>query len=174
MCEQQNLTPEEIVEKIDDLSDGDYLKLAQMRRVWCNNIRGWSADDLFHETLTRLLEGKRHVPTDVNFTYALANIMRSIASDMREQQTKFTMDVSDEELEIEDTRSTLDSLINEETLIDLQKRVGNDNTAAKVLRLRAQEFSPDEICSKLSIRRTTYDSALKRIRRAVLKESEDQ
>ena len=172
MGEPKNLTPDDVIEKIETLSDNDYLKLAQMGRIWCTNIRGWTNNDLFNETITRLLEDKRHVPTDVNFTYALSQIMRSLANEIRVQQTKFTMDVDEEELEIEDNRTTLDTLINQETLAELLERVGNDTTAAEVLKLRAQEFEPNEICSKLSINKTTYDSALKRIRRAVIKELE--
>lgn len=173
LTQKRNLTVDEIIERIEGLSGHEYLKIADTRLPWSLGLPGWSPDDLFQETLTRLINDERHLRNDIDFTYGLLTIMRSLADERRKQQAKYWLDLDDNELDGQSDEDILEDLIQEEILAEIQKRVGNDNTASDVLQLRAQEFKPDEICEKLSIRKMTYDSALKRISRAVRKYKEE-
>ena len=101
-------------------------------------------------------------------------IMQSLANERRKQQLKYWVDNDDEQPDLPVDEQALDELLQEESLAALQERVGIDNTATDVLNLCAQGYSPEEICKKLAIKPTTYDSARKRIRRAALKNMEDQ
>jgi len=172
--ESRNLTVDEVVKAIEGLSDHDYLKLIAAGRAWAVGLRDLEADDLLHEALTRLVEDRRHMPANINFMYGVMSIMHSLADERRAQQLKFWIDNNDEQPDLTVDEDALRELIEEETLRALTDRVGNDNTAADVLRLRAEGYKPNEICERLSIKRTTYDSANKRIRRAVLKDKEER
>lgn len=164
------LSPDEVVQQIEALTEIEYLRLANMRRPWALGLRGWGPDDLFHEALKRLIEGERQAPRNVSITVAVAQIMHSLAHERRVQQAKFMQETADGTVErTEPPQDTVEDLMNAEALVALEARVGNDNTARDVLRLRAEGYDPDEICARLSIKRTTYDSAVKRIRRAILK-----
>jgi DNA-directed RNA polymerase specialized sigma24 family protein len=173
VAQLRNLTVDEIVEAIEGLTDRDYLTIDNIGRIYSLDLRGWDTSDLLQEALTRLVEDRRHLPKNVNFVYGVIEIMRSLADERREQQIKYWIDNDDEMPDRKVDEDALRELIEEETLSALQARVGNDNTAAGVLALRAEGYKPDEICQRLSIKRTTYDSANKRIRRAVLKDQEE-
>ena len=164
----RNLTVDEITEQIEALTDHDWLRIVNSGRAWAVGLRGCGSEDLFHESLARLLDGIRHIPNQINFTYGVLKIMQSLADERRKQQAKYWVDNGEESPDLPVDEDSLDFLIQEESLASLQARVGNDNTATNVLDLRAQGYKPAEICTKLSIKKTTYDSANKRIRRAVL------
>jgi len=165
----RDLAVEEVMDAIAALTDLDMLKIVGAGRAWAADLRGWSSEDLFQETVTRLLADQRHIPSHINFTYGLITIMQSLANERRKQQTKYWVDNDDEQPDLPVDDEALDELLQEESLLALQKRIGNDNTATDVLNLCAQGYEPEETCQLLSIKRTTYDSARKRIRRAVLK-----
>jgi len=168
------MTVDEICEAIENLPDLDNLKLINSGKAWAVGLRGCDYEDLINEAFTRLIEDRRHIPMNINFTYGVIRIMQSLANERREQQIGVWVDNDEEQPDRTVDEHALRELIEEETLSALQTRVGNDNTAADVLILRAEGYKPDEICEQLSIKRTTYDSAKKRIRRAVLKEEEEQ
>lgn len=170
----RNLTVDEVVGEIEALTDHDCLKIVNSGRAWTVGLRGFGSEDLFHEALTRLLEDARHIPSQINFTYGVLKIMQSLADERRKQQVRYWIDNDDEQPDSQIDEDSLEELVQEESLAALQTRVGNDNTAADVLGLRAQGYTAEEICTMLSIKRTTYDSARKRIRRAVLKDMEER
>ena len=174
VAKARNLTVDEIVDGIESLTDHDWLRIVGSGRAWAMSLRGWGSEDLFHEAMNRLMEDDRHIPSQINFTYGVLKIMQSLADERRKQQIKYWVDNDDDQPDSPVDDDALDELIQEESLAALQTRVGNDNTATDVLNLRAQGYSPDEICTMLSIKHTTYDSAIKRIRRAVLKDMEEQ
>jgi len=174
VAQARNLTIEEVIHCIESLTDHDWLRIVSSGRALAMGLSGWDSEDLFHEAMTRLMEDDRHVPYQINFTYGILKIMQSLANERREQQTKYWLDVDEDQLETPVDHDALDELVQEESLAALQARVGDDNTASDVLNLRAQGYKPDEICTMLSIKRKTYDSANKRIRRAVLKDMKEQ
>lgn len=174
VAKTQNLTVEEVVENIAALTDHDVLRILTSSRAWAADLRGWSSEDLYQESVTRLLADERHIPSHINFGYGLITIMQSLANERRKQQLKHWVDNDDEQPDLPVDEQAIDELLQEESLAALQERVGIDNTATDVLNLCAQGYSPDEICNKLTIKPKTYDSARKRIRRAVLKNMEEQ
>ena len=174
VMKSRNLTVDEVVGQIEDLTDHDWLKIVNSGRAWAVGLRGFGTEDLFHEALTRLLEDERHIPNQINFTYGVLRIMQSLADERRKQQVRYWVDNDDEQPDLQIDEDSLEELVQEESLAALQTRVGNDNTAADVLSLSAQGYRAEEVCTMLSIKRTTYESARKRIRRAVLKDMEEQ
>lgn len=168
--EPRQRTVEEIIEAIESLTDPDYLRFIKAGRAWAADLRDCDAADLLHEALTRLVEGRRHMPESINFTHGVLEIMRSLADERRKQQIKFWANADETQPKKTVDDRALERLIQEHALVALTESVGDDSTAADVLRLRAEGYTPNEICERLSIKRTTYDSANKRIRRAVLRD----
>jgi len=173
VAKTRNLTVEEVIDGIAALTNLDLLKIVSAGRAWAADLRSWSSEDLYQETVTRLIADQRHIPSHISFFYGIITIMQSLANERRKQQTKYWVDNDDEQPDLRVDDESLDDLLQEEALVALQERVGNDNTATDVLKLCAQGYEPEEICKSLSIKRTTYDSARKRIRRAVLKNMEE-
>ncbi len=79
------LSPSEADAAINAISDGDWKRLRSHSRLMSLGIPEMVDDDLMHEALVRLLEGKRHWKRGVEGFTTMYKIMRSIASDTRKK-----------------------------------------------------------------------------------------
>lgn len=167
------LTNEEVEAAIAQLTDAHLVKITASARAYCSDLRAMGVDDLLNEALKRLISGERQAPKESPFFYAVVQIMRSLADQERKRQSKFWLE-SDNETPVQAVEDTsLTAAINEERLATLNALLGNDDLAIKVATMCALEHSPSEICEELGIKKTTYDTVRKRIRRAILKSQKE-
>lgn len=83
--EATHLTPGEVRRIIGRLRGPDLVRLAALARVWASGLRQHDADDLLNEALDRVLSGRRPWPIDVPLPAFLSQVMRSIASQWRQE-----------------------------------------------------------------------------------------
>lgn len=169
MAEPDRLTVAEVSARIQALTEDDYTRILYLANTLMPVTPSMSVDDYLNESITRLLAGERTVPRNQGFLTCLISIMRSLASEASKRQV-LTGGVMPEDEAISDgLPDHLQNLIHAETLDQLQRLVIQDQCAVDILKLRAVGHEKKEICTALQIKQTTYESAMKRIHRAVLK-----
>ena len=76
----------EALRAVRSLSDGDTTALLKIARTYARTRRTrYDYQDLFHEAITRILEGKRNWPTKIPFVPFVAGVMRAIAWEWRSE-----------------------------------------------------------------------------------------
>lgn len=71
---------DEVAQLIDGMDDSDILKCMKAANYFvCKYSLPMEAEDLFQEAITRIYEGRRQVPKDVEVPTALNHIMKSIS-----------------------------------------------------------------------------------------------
>jgi DNA-directed RNA polymerase specialized sigma24 family protein len=83
--EATHFTPGEVRSNISRLSEPDLMLFAALARVWAKDLRQHDADDLLNEALDRVLSGRRPWPIVLPLPAFLSQVMRSIASQWRQQ-----------------------------------------------------------------------------------------
>ena len=169
MTETDRLTVSEVSARILGLTDDDYIRILYMARTLMPVTPSMSLDDYLNEALKRLLAGERTVPRNQDFSTCLISIMRSLASEASKRQVLTSGVMPDDEVMSDGMPDHVQNLIHAETLDQLQHLVIQDQCAVDILRLRAVGNEKKEICKEMNIKPTTYESAMKRIHRAVLK-----
>jgi len=86
--ETTHLTPGEVRRIIGRLRGTDLVRLAALARLWATGLRQHDADDLLNEALYRILSGRRPWPSDVPLPAFLSQVMRSIASQWRQEDRR--------------------------------------------------------------------------------------
>lgn len=168
MTDPDRLSVAEVIEQIKLLNDESYTRILAMTRAFVPVTPSMSLEDFLHESLTRLVEGSRTVPRKQDFTTSVMAIMRSLADEACKRQAIVNGELPEEDEIPGDSTDSTQELILHEQLVQLEGLVSGDPTAVSILRLRATGHDKAEICVQLNIKSTTYDSANKRIRRAVL------
>ena len=169
MTESDRLSVPEVVKRIEALSDDDYLRIVYIVRGMVSVTPSMSVDDYLNEAIARLLSGERTIPRGQDLCTCLITIMRSIANHVCERQARVDGEMPEDDVLSSEANDQLQDLIHAQTLDQLQNLVSQDQCAVDVLQLRAVGHQKEDICAQLNIKPTTYDSAIKRIRRAVLK-----
>jgi len=79
----------EALTAVRSLSDDDTTALLKIARAYARTRRTrYDYQDLFHEAIARILEGKRNWPTKVPFVPFVAGVMRAIAWEWRAETIK--------------------------------------------------------------------------------------
>src|ERR1700751_2902226 len=86
--EAMHLTPGEVRRLIGRLRGPDLVRLAALARVWAPGLRQHDAYDLLNEALNRVLSGRRPWPIDVPLPAFVSQVMRSIASQWRQEDRR--------------------------------------------------------------------------------------
>ena len=86
--EATHLTPGEVRRIIGRLRGPDLMPLAALARVWAAGLRQHDADDLLNEAFDRVLSGRRPWPIDVPTPALMSQVMRSIASQGRQEDRR--------------------------------------------------------------------------------------
>lgn len=188
--------PDEVRQAISVLSDGELLKLQRLaeqaifrlrRKVW-----GVDAADLLNDAILRLLNEKRHwKPKKVDLVGQIAGIITSIESDWLKRGKRGEVPVLDAELQREDadgaeTPTTLESAadsrlnpeqaalaseeLTQEQLLDQVADLFENNPLAGLIfaEWRRGTTGP-EIMKALDLTRQQYDTAVRRMDRAIQK-----
>lgn len=138
----------------------DMLRLEKISRLYARGLQPTEGMDLLNEAFARALEGKRRWPRNVPIVAFLAQVMRGLASDIRDSlptKANPAVDLFD------------DSCEGELNIIELIKEImaifKDDEEALSVLEYRIQSYSPKEVQDFLNMTPTQYGTILKRIRR---------
>jgi RNA polymerase sigma-70 factor (ECF subfamily) len=148
------------------VTESDLLRLKSIARVHARGLPpDVSWDDLLQEAFARVMSGSRKKPPGVCMVAFLSGVMRSLRTEhWRRVQL---------ELQVEPRDAAPDP---ERALMAWQEmqRIGrlfaDDPVALQIIMGLAEGLSPEEIRNMSGIARTEYDSARRRMRRALLRE----
>jgi len=164
------------------ITEMELLKLKAIAKLHARGLPpdvGW--DDLLQEALTRVLIGARLPPENVPIVMFLAGIMRSLKSEHWRRVANrsarlptLRLDQASAEgwdLELCDPAPTPErSLSARQELAAIKQLFADDIVVLKIIAGLADDLSAEQIRCVHGISRTDYDSARKRMRRALLRE----
>jgi RNA polymerase sigma-70 factor (ECF subfamily) len=138
-------------------------------------------DDLLQEALTRVLVGSRKHPEGVTMVAFLAGIMRSLKAEHWRRALKgidghdtLRIDHASNEsrsVELRDPAPDPErSLSTQQELIAIEALFADDPVALKIIAGLSEALSAEQIRGAAGISKTDYDSARRRMRRALLRE----
>ena len=165
-----------VARAIAELSEGDLLRLKVLARLRARGLPGGIAwTDLLHETVVRALSGARRWPPDVPLMAFLAGIMRSVCSEhwrraQRERQILVAAEAGDDMADNSPAADPERLVAAAEALSAIYRRFAEDATVLKIMTGLAEGLSAREIRHRHGLTETEYDSARKRLRRAVLRD----
>lgn len=170
----------DIAKAIQGLSQSDQLRL---KALACLRVRGlpggvaWS--DLLHETILRALSGSRSWPADVPLLAFLAGVMRSVCSEhwrrlRRERQFLYAAPAGAEDVDPLESEPSPEpdpeqALAAAEALSAVYRLFADDAAILTIMSGLAEGLTAAEIRRRHDLSKTDYDSARKRLRRALLR-----
>lgn len=178
----RTIAPSHTALALELVTEMDLLRLKSIARLYARGLPpdvAW--DDLLQEAITRVLTGKRVRPDDVPMVTFLGGVMRSLRADhIRRSRHGVGRDdphwierSADElfELELLDPGADPErALIVTEELDKIRQLFADDAIALLIIDGLAEGLAAEQIRARNGISRTEYDSARKRMRRALLRE----
>jgi DNA-directed RNA polymerase specialized sigma24 family protein len=165
-------TLEEVAAALDGLSASELRKVELQARIL---VRGTAMEpsDLINTVVERLLtrdeEHRRRWHRKETLSSCLYRTMKSIVQDYWRRQQLPLIAINDTAAGYHaDPDPEIQSIAREE-LSEVLKALGDDHNTADIALDLATGHSPHEIREKYALTETDYDSALKRIRRRLLK-----
>jgi RNA polymerase sigma-70 factor (ECF subfamily) len=157
----------------------DLLRLKSIARLYARGLPPeitW--EDLFQEALTRVLVGSRRQPEGVTTVAFVAGVLRSLRADycrraVSRNDTLRIDDASDEALGLalsDPTPEPARALDARQELATIERLFADDPTALQIIEGLGQGLSAERIRLATRLSKTDYDSARKRMRRALLRE----
>jgi RNA polymerase sigma-70 factor (ECF subfamily) len=159
----------------------DLLRLKAIARIHARGLPpdvSWS--DLLQEALARVLNGSRQVPNDIPLEVFLSGVMRSIRGEywrrmQRDAQHRRASEDSQEtaanEADVLDPAPDPErALLAQQELEAIGTLFADDPIALQIIVGLGDGLSAEEIRAACGLTKTEYDSARKRMRRALLRE----
>jgi RNA polymerase sigma-70 factor (ECF subfamily) len=169
----------DVAQAIHSLSDADLVRLKALARLWARGLPGglsWS--DVLHEAIARTLDGSRNWPAGVPILAFLSGVMRSICDDhWRRERLEHEVLVRDADLEARCAAGGAEGLVvDPERMLGAAQRLAavnqlfaSDPIALKIVAGLADGLTAAEICKLYGMSQREYDTARKRMRRALLR-----
>jgi RNA polymerase sigma-70 factor (ECF subfamily) len=182
LVDNKVLSPTETALALKLVSEMDLLRLKTIARL---HARGLPPDvaweDLLQEAFTRVLTGARRQPEGVSIVAFLAGILRSLksehwrraltGSDCREPLRIDQEGDRAQDVELCDPAASPErSLIATQELRAISELFADDPTALQIIAGLGEGLTAEQIRKATGISKTDYDSARKRMRRALLRE----
>jgi RNA polymerase sigma-70 factor (ECF subfamily) len=164
------------------ITESDLLRLKAIARLHARGLPSdVSWDDLLQEAFARVMSGSRRKPEGLSMVAFLAGVMRSLRAehwrrvhlDPRDLYAPRRLDDSDILRGLEPRDPSPDperSLIAWQELGNIYRLFADDPVALQIVMGLAEGLSPEEIRGQSGISKTDYDSARRRMRRALLRE----
>jgi DNA-directed RNA polymerase specialized sigma24 family protein len=167
--ETTHLTPGEVRRIIGRLCGPDLVRLAALARVWATGLRQHDADDLLNEALDRVLSGRRPWPVEVSLPAFLSQVMRSIASQWRQEARREPLK-EDEVGEVFEEESHNPSACYEmgDLIARMRRALGSDPPALGVFQHILADTNREDAQAALGMTATQYDTARRRMVRRLL------
>ena len=168
--------PRDVGAALAALSDDDLLRLRALARLRARGLPGgvsWS--DLLHEAVLRALEGTRRWPPSVPLLAFLAGIMRSLCDEQwrRRRRENLLLRPGDAATTLADVAADADperAFAAAEALAAVDRLFASDAVALKVLAGLTNGLSVEEIQRLYGLSAVEYDTARRRMRRALLRQ----
>lgn len=169
--------PSSLAAEIARLGDADLVRLAALARLRARGLPGVEGADLLNEAVLRLLDGTRSRPPDVPLIAVLAMTMRSLASEHHrrrrsERPVLVPLGGGDEAARCADPSPEADperATAAAQALADLDRLFAADGVALQIIAGLGEGLSAAQIRGRYRIGATAYDTARRRIRRALLR-----
>lgn len=160
-----------------ELSELQLLRLGAIARLRARSLpSGISWSDLLHEALVRALDGSRRWPCGLPLLVFLAGVMRSICDEIwRHRRREIALIASGQDAEVESQDVPCPApdqervLAASEALAELYRLFTGDGIALRILSGLANGLSAADICATHGLSEVEYDSARRRMRRALLR-----
>ena len=170
-------TAADVSAAIQALSEADLVRLRALARLWSRGLPGglgWT--DILHEAIVRVLDGSRPWPFGVAILPFLAGVMRSICDDhWRRARYEQRLLVSSDDPDHGDNDPVDDAPDSErivaaaKALAEIYRLFADDPVALKIIAGLAAGLAAKEICGTYDISDLDYDTARRRMRRALLR-----
>ena len=170
---------EAIIEELEAIyaSPSSLKKLALIGQRFCNYYSlKLDGADLAQEAITRLLEGTRHLPNDVDIVSAIGRIMGSVAEGVvRSQSSDIELTATDvvgineEQERIYGESDTIEEEVDADYAINriLDRFEGNDEALAIIESTILGDDKATIVSKHFSGNKTAYESARRQFRRAL-------
>lgn len=165
-------TLEEVATELAALSASGLDRIEARARIL---VRGSTMEprDLINTAVQRLLtrdeQGGRHWHRKETLPDCIYRTMKSIVRDYWRRQEIPMIAVSASAAGLREEPDPEMQTIARQELLAVLKTLGDDNNTSDIALALAGGYSPDEIRNKFGLTETDYESALKRIRRRILK-----
>jgi len=170
-------TTAEVARAIHALSDAQLVRLRALARLWSRGLPGglgWA--DVLNEAIVRVLDGSRPWPPGVPLLAFLSGVMRSICDDQWRRARREALlrvgDLADRIPAGEETEPAPDPervLAAAQALAAIHELFAADPCALKIIAGLAEGLTAAEICRHYDMAERDYDTARKRMRRALLR-----
>jgi DNA-directed RNA polymerase specialized sigma24 family protein len=176
------LLPAETALALKLVTETDLLRLKAIARLHARGLPAdVSWDDLLQEAFARVISGSRRKPQGVTMVVFLSGVMRSLRSEhwrraqleSRDSYALRRLRDSEASQELEPADPTPDperSMIAWQEMARINRLFADDPVALQIVLGLAEGLSADEIRKMSGISKTDYDSARRRMRRALLRE----
>ena len=181
LVDKRDLRPAETALALGMVSRMELLRLKTIARVYARGLPpdvAW--EDLLQEALTRIIVGARKQPEGVTMVAFVAGIMRSLRGEHWRRVSgrggnkagrQDRIDDQSREIELPDTAPGPEqSLSAQQELAAIERLFADDPVILKINAGLGQGLSAEQIRAALKISNTDYDSARRRMRRALLRE----
>jgi DNA-directed RNA polymerase specialized sigma24 family protein len=174
------LRPTQTALALKFVTEMELLRLKTIARLHARGLPpdiGW--EDLLQEALTRVLTGARRIPAGLAPVTFIAGVMRSLRSEHwkrfgaahRRRHASGSHGSHSAGLEVRDAAPDPErSLIAAEELQAIERLFADDPVALAIIDALGEGLAAEQMRVKLSLTKTEYDSARKRIRRCLLRE----
>jgi len=157
------------------LSDADLVRLQALARLWSRGLPaglGWA--DVLNEAILRVLEGSRPWPPGVPLLAFLSGVMRSICDDhwrrLRREALTRRGDVADLAATAEEPSPGPErTLAAAQVLGEIDRLFAGDREVLQIIAGLSEGLTAREICRVYEMTERDYDTARKRMRRALLR-----
>lgn len=163
--EATHLTPGEVRRTISRLRRPDLLRLAALAKVWATGLRQHDADDLINEALDRVLSGRRPWPSHVPLPAFLSQVMRSIASQWRQEDRREPLKEDANQVFEEDSHNPATCYEMDDLISRMRQALGADPPALGVFEHILADSDREEAQAVLRMNATQYDTARRRMMR---------
>ena len=182
LVDKRILVPAQTVLALKLLSQMDLLRLKSIARVYARGLPPevtW--EDMLQEALTRIIVGSRRPPEGVTTVAFVAGILRSLRAEYwrratRESGGSSTLRIdheSEESLALalsDPTPGPERALSARQELIAIKQLFSDDPIASRIIDGLGAGLSAAEIRRSMALAKIDYDSARRRIRRALLRQ----
>jgi len=157
------------------LSNADLVRLKALARLWSRGLPaglGWA--DVLNEAVLRVLEGSRPWPPGVPLLAFLSGVMRSICDDhwrrLRREALTRRGDVADLAATAEEPSPGPErTLAAAQVLGEIDRLFAGDRPVLQIIAGLSEGLTAREICRVYEMTERDYDTARKRMRRALLR-----
>lgn len=162
--EATHLTAGEVRRIIGRLRGPDLVRLAALARLWATGLRQHDADDLLNEAFDRVLAGRRPWPVQVPLPAFLSQVMRSIASQWRQEARREPLKEDEAGEVLEEESHNPGACYEMGDLIARMRRAhGNDAPALGVFEHILANSDREDAQAALGMTATQYDTARRRM-----------